>query len=313
MVMLRWLLASQPASNFVLFSGGSTTAGTRPAISSSEKYLIDSDSVISATSLGTARHSAGSSFIGNRTSSFVLGGLQDFSTAPYSTAETYVFANNTYSSASSITTARSRYAASSALEFGLIATGDNAAFTAYVLTSEKYTFSSQSSSSGTSLTGTARISAGGAGNLTLGLFTGGLTAANIAQTTSNKYTYSTDVVSSGTALSTGRYNHTATSTPSIAYFGGGTLLSTQTANVDKYTFASDSISSGTNLSGSARQVLASSGNAYKGIFAGGLNSSGVYVNQVSVYTYNGDTVAAGTVLATARALHGGICSYPGHL
>jgi hypothetical protein len=310
--MLRWLLARQQAANVIVSSGGVNNLSPLTAIATTELYLMESNTVKSGGSLSAARLSASRQMFGDRKTAYFAGGFNAAGTAVLSSVEKYAFSTNSYSNATSLTTARARYGASSAVDFGLLACGDNAASTAYVLTTAKYIFSSESDSAGTNLTGSERGGLGGCGNKTFGLFTGGLTWTSVPQTTSSKYQYSDNSVTNGTSLGTARYNHMCSATDARSYLAGG-FLTAVTLTTLKYEHSSDVISNGTNLSGSARQIGGGSGDAFKGVFTAGINSSSVCLTEVSIYTYSGDVVSAGTALSSVRAAHASLCSNQGHL
>ena len=89
--------------------------------------------------------------------------------------------------------------------------------------------------------------------------------------------------------------YTAAVSNAFGLFGGGSTGS-NSAYTDKYTYSGDTRAAGTVL-GTARQLLAATGNSTVGIFGGGYTGS--YSDYTDKYTYSGDTVAAGTVLGLA--------------
>ncbi len=125
-----------------------------------------------------------------------------------------------------------------------------------------------------------------------------------------RYSLSSGAVSNGTALGTGREGPVATSTATIGYFmqgsGGGIL-----ATVEKYTFGTGGVAAGTSLGGTGLYYGTAAGSGLVGIAANGITAAAV-LDQARVYTYSGDTVAAGTALG-ANASPGALSSMPGNL
>lgn len=142
----------------------------------------------------------------------------------------------------------------------------------------------------------------GSGGSGFGIFAGGWDQTSTYWATSERYNYQTGAVSSGTSLGTAREGLSASGNATIGIFSQG--FTGAIANVtDKYTWAGDIVSAGSVLTGTARTKSSATGNSSVGIFAGGWDhndvSATVYID-ASKYTYSGDTVAAGTSLASAR-------------
>jgi hypothetical protein len=181
--------------------------------------------------------------------------------------------------------------------YALFAGGQNSANTALSVAG-KYFFTGNVTSSATSLTA-VRTQMTGLSSSVAGFFVGGNTTQGSPSTNNYVYTYASDTVATGTALVASRNIGAGASNATIGLIAGG-YNGSYTNTTMKFDLTAQTSVVGTALVGTGRGGMAGNGNGSVGVFSGGAGASSSYFSITDVYTYSGDTTAAGTNLGTIR-------------
>lgn len=173
---------------------------------------------------------------------------------------------------------------------------------------EKYNFSADTTAAGGTLVNSLFARNGAHGDAAASfVFNGRTWAAD--STVVDKYTHSSDTSAAATATGNSRRTGGTMGNATYAYLFGGTGAG---SGGRKYTMASQTDAAATALSYTPGTGGPASGsNTTKGLLAGGNASTGD--TTTCVYTFSGDTNAAGTALGTARGYASAFCEAPGGL
>ena len=309
--------STNPYNHFALFSGGYTPPGAPvpdgwPGTTTNgffskvtERYLFDSNAVLSGTDLGLKRenlHSAGNYVVGiitggdtpnvNPDGTFIDSGSNNTTYV-----DKYTYQTNTVNAGTTLGTGRNEHAGCGTAFVGIFAGGANASHV-NVNTSEKYTYANDTIVSGGNLT-LARRWIAASSNPTVGLYAGGFVNSGVKNV--DLYTFSNDTVAAGTNLSEqfGWFGRTGSGNSTTALIGGGYKNSNVVADVDKYTYSTSTWSAGTSL-GLVRHQFAAASAPNIGVFGGGVPPANGNWGYTDVYMHANDAVSQGTDLTTPR-------------
>ncbi|MDD2879650.1 MAG: hypothetical protein PHQ58_04370 [Rhodoferax sp.] len=290
---------------FAWFAGGYMADSVD--ISTSEKYLYDSNTVIPGNSLSLARFCMTS--CGNAVGGIATGGFTMSDQQHQAVTDKLNYATGVVSMGTELSEPLEGPAAAGTVQVGLIAAGgNNAGFRLY---SKWYTYSNDVMTSGANLI-TPRYLLGAVGNSTVAYFAGGhmkSAKTTILTSAAERYVYAGNVVTSSASLSIARSFIGACGNTEYGILAGGFNNIADHSVTEKYTYATNTLTQATSLPFSI-SCLAGAGNTEFALFAGG-DSSTVVSNQTLKRAYATETYVAGSSLSTPRANAAPLSSTPG--
>lgn len=313
-------------------SVGTNVSGTS-ALSTIERYVFSSDTVIAATDLATARTEAVA--LGSPTYALIGGGQDTVVLTLKTDTVRYVYGTDSRVVSTAFGAGRAWACGAGNSTVGIINGGREANTTDAgtddnLVSSEKFTYATEAVTAGTDIfNGSSNHDAAtrpAAGSPTIGYWRGGcfwsLNYSGIAYytfKTSFKYTYATDVVASSTAeLSDYRLAGGAAASPTEGIWAGGATSPNTSGSslrtIDVLTFATEAAVATTNALATGRRMVASLSDSASAIFSGGYgNAVFTALDSSEKFAFGSTTVAAAATLTQAIGsavgasnCHGGI-------
>ena len=290
---------------FAWFAGGYMANSID--LSTSEKYLYDSDSVIPSSSLAVARFCMAS--CGNAVGGIVSGGFSMIDQQQQAITDKFNYATGVVSSGSDLSEPLEGQAAAGTVTAGLIAAGRNNS--GIKLYSKWYTYSNDAMTPGANLI-TPRYLLGAVGNSSVGYFAGGYMKSGksiILTGAAETYVYSGNIVASATSLNIARGFIGTCGNTTYGILAGGFNNVIDYSITEKFTYSTNTLTQVTSLSFPI-SCLAGAGNVEYAMFAGG-DSAGAVSMQTIKHPYSTEVYVSGTSLQTSRANAAPLSSTPG--
>lgn len=299
-------LTPRPA-DYVLFTAGVDDSAV--SVNTRDKWQIAGSTRTTTANTGAQRDYACG--FGNSWKGYIAAGK--LSDVAVNTFEEFRYSDETYNVVAGLNIGAARY---EGIGFGnenmAIITGGITAADTFSTATTKFSYGTMTMSVVTSL-GLAMARSHALSNGHAGYIRHGSTILLDTDGTTyyGKYTYSSQTLATVSTVSTlSRFGAAAAGNTSVGVITGGTNGGTAITTTQRINYATDALSAGTVLS-DARSFSAGGGNAQKGIFGGGVRTTGIPVDTGTVYTYSDDTTITSTVLGTARQHHVALSSTPG--